>query len=100
VTDVPSIRVTVVHAWPDRQDSVTVELPAGTTAMAAVRASRLIAGSDVVELNLGRFGQVIAPDQTVDDGDRIEILRPLKHDPKALRRHLAGRGLSLGKKRS
>jgi putative ubiquitin-RnfH superfamily antitoxin RatB of RatAB toxin-antitoxin module len=52
----------------------------------------------VGELNLGRFGQVIPPDQTVDDGDRIEILRPLKHDPKALRRQLAERGLSLGKR--
>ena len=42
---------------------------------------------------------LIAPDSVVEDGDRIEIYRPLQADPKSVRRKLAREGKSMGKKR-
>ena len=83
------IRVEVVYATPGRQDLVEVELPAGATALAAVRASGLPQRHPEIDLargSFGVFGRVVAPDALLANGDRVEIYRPLAIDPKAVRR--------------
>ena len=82
-----TVAVEVVFALPERQALRRVELPAGSTAEEAVSASGLArAGA-----RLGIYGKVIAPGTVVKDGDRVEIYRPLRADPKDLRRARAAR---------
>jgi putative ubiquitin-RnfH superfamily antitoxin RatB of RatAB toxin-antitoxin module len=45
---------------------------------------------------LGVFAQPVAHDYVVNEGDRIEIYRPLTADPKEVRRQLAAAGLTMG----
>ena len=87
--DVTRLRVEIVYATPGRQECVHLEMPAGATAMAAVRASGLPERHPEIELasaKIGLFGRVVAPEATLVDGDRVEIYRPLAVDPKLARR--------------
>jgi len=46
----------------------------------------------LAELQAGIFGVTCKLDQPVKEGDRIEIYRPLVHDPKEARRQRALKG--------
>ena len=89
------IRVEVVYARPERQDLAEVDLPAGATALAAVRASGLLERHPEIDLARGKIGicgKVVAPDTLLANADRVEIYRPLAIDPKAARHaRVAGR---------
>lgn len=83
------VRVEVAAAWPDRQVVVSVELPAGSMVADAIRASGLeqrFPDLDVRADHVGIFGMLCRLEQVVGDGDRIELYRPLKLDPKEVRR--------------
>jgi uncharacterized protein len=86
-------RVEVACAFPDRQRVVTLPLPdAGLTAGQAVSASGLLDAFPELSaqpLVVGIYGEVCEPDRLLRDGDRVEIYRPLRHDPRALRRERA-----------
>lgn len=79
------LHVEVIWALPGRQRVVAVELAAGATALDAVRA----AGLQAPYAALGRFGKKIEPGTVLQDGDRVELLRPLALDPKEARRRRA-----------
>jgi putative ubiquitin-RnfH superfamily antitoxin RatB of RatAB toxin-antitoxin module len=67
---------------------VDLELAHGSSVGDAVLASGLLrhlAGLTVDGLDLGVFNRRCTPDRLVQDGDRIEIYRPLLIDPKAAR---------------
>lgn len=84
-----ALRVEVVFALPDRAVVRVVEVREGTGARAAVLASGIAAelpGVDVGIAPLGCFGRRIDDDEAVADGDRLEIYRPLRVDPKQARR--------------
>lgn len=86
------LRVEVVYALPERQWLVALSLPLSATVREAVVASGLLQrlpDIDLDELTLGVFGTVVAHDQALRDGDRVEIYRPLKIDPREARRILA-----------
>ena len=85
----PAIRVTVVSAWPHEADVRTVVLSAGATAGDALAASGV---SPVDGGGLAVFGVRIQATQMLRDGDRVEVLRPLRVDPKEARRLRAGAG--------
>jgi hypothetical protein len=79
------MRIEVVYALAREQKIVVVRLPAGARAGDALAASGLEAGC-------GRFGiggRVVNADQVLHDGDRVEILRPLRVDPREARRRRA-----------
>lgn len=78
------LRVEVVEAWPDRHRRVELELEAGATVRAALRA----AGVPVTRV-AGIHGRRVAPDERLADGDRVEIYRLLSADPKEMRRRRA-----------
>lgn len=83
------IGIEVVAAWPERQVLVKLELPTGSTVADAVRASGLAERFPELEIHddhLGIFGELCRPDRVLDDGDRVELYRPLKLDPKTIRR--------------
>mgnify|MGYP001546546560 CR=1 FL=1 len=86
------IRVEVVLAMPERQLLVELELPAGSSLLNAIEASSITDSFDGFELDLdklGIFGKKMPPEQVLQDGDRVEIYRPLLADPKESRRQRA-----------
>lgn len=88
------MRIEVVYALAEEQDLVVLELAPGALARDAVEASGLLgrhAGLDAGNLRLGIFGRPIGPEQALEDGDRVEILRPLAADPREARRRRARR---------
>jgi putative ubiquitin-RnfH superfamily antitoxin RatB of RatAB toxin-antitoxin module len=86
------IFVAVVHALQDEQYVVTLTVRPGTTAAEAVRLSGLYERCpwiDPASAQLGIHGRVIPADALLRDGDRVEIYRPLRADPKQARRRRA-----------
>ena len=98
----PDIDVEVAYALPERQLIVALRVPVGTTAIEAVQRSRIeeqFEGLDAAAGDIGIFGRKVRFDRVLDDGDRVEIYRPLLMDPKEARRQLARVGKTMGKRR-
>ncbi|AVF35663.1 RnfH family protein [Rahnella sikkimica] len=88
------IRVEVVYALPEKQYMRTVKLEEGSNVEQAVIASGLLELRQDIDLKknkLGIYSRPVKLVDTVSDGDRIEIYRPLIADPKELRRIRAER---------
>jgi hypothetical protein len=88
--------VEVAYARPDRQEIIALTVTPGTTAFDAVMASDISVIFPEIkptEADMGIFGKVIkAPrEYCLRDGDRVEIYRPLKIDPKQARLERARR---------
>ncbi len=97
------VDVEVAWATPERQIILPVTVPAGTTAGEAVRLSAIedkVEGLVAENHVIGVFGKRVKPDHVLSAGDRVEIYRPLKADPKVVRRELAALGKTMGKKKS
>lgn len=86
------IRIEVVFALPAVQRVVSLEMSAGTTLAHAVERSGLLqefaAEIDSSAMSVGVFGKIEKQPQerVLEDGDRVEIYRPLAIDPKDARR--------------
>jgi len=94
-----TIRVEVVYALPGEQALVALEVAAGTTAGEAVRRSGIPARwPDADTRCIGVFGEHVDPGRVLEDGDRVEIYRPLLADPKEARRETARRRRAGGSK--
>ena len=95
MSDDESIRVEVAYALPDRQALLSLTVPAGTTALAAAKLSKIEEQFEGLTLDegsrLGIFGHVASATQVLKDGDRVEIYRPLVADPKEVRKARAAR---------
>lgn len=90
------LRVEVVYALAGEQVLLRLELPAGSTAREAALRSGLdgqFAGLDLATAPLGIFGKALSRPQErlLEDGDRVEIYRPLLADPKEVRKQRAAR---------
>ena len=88
------IAVEVAYALPHKQSILGLHVPLGTTALEAARKSGICAQFEEIDLDnakLGIFGKVVAPTQQLSAGDRVEIYRPLKADPKEVRKARAAR---------
>lgn len=90
-----TLAVEVAYALPERQRIVQIEVTPGTTALQAVRQSAIeqeFPGLSVDETSaLGIFGQAVKASQVLENGDRVEIYRPLLIDPKEVRRARAAK---------
>lgn len=84
------MRITVVYSPGPRQVAERLlELPTGSTARHALHSSGLLNEySELAHgpLDVGVWGRSAAPGQLLEDGDRLEIYRPLRVDPKVARR--------------
>lgn len=88
----PEMRVEVVYALPERQFLRTLELNEGSTVEQAIKASGLLTLRPEIDLNfnkIGIFSRPVKLDEKLQEGDRVEIYRPLTADPKELRRQRA-----------
>lgn len=90
------IKVEVAYALPTEQVLLALELPAGSTIPAAVKASGLAARFPEIasaEARFGIFGKIEKEPATrvLQSGDRVEIYRPLQIDPKEARKARAAK---------
>lgn len=92
------VRVSIVYATPQRLFRHELELPGGATVAEAIERSAIVAEAAIPAEHLahvGIFGRAVERATILRDGDRVEIYRPLKVDPKEARRRRAeGRGKS------
>ena len=87
-------RCVVVYGTRARQYQWSVELGEEATIAEALHAARLAAEHDALNLDpalwqgapVGVFGEPRRRDTRYRDGDRIELYRPLRVDPRARRR--------------
>lgn len=84
-----TIRVEVIRGWPRRHESRALILPAGATVAEALARAAFEGEAPAA---LAVFGEVVAPERVLADGDRMELLRPLRLDPKEARRRRAVAG--------
>jgi len=90
-----TLAVEVAYALPDAQRIVALDVPVGTTALDAVKQSGIDQYFDDLQisddLTLGIFGKAIAVSHVLSAGERVEIYRPLKIDPKEVRKQRAAK---------
>lgn len=94
------INIEVVLAAADRQVLVAVEVGTGATVADVISESRMhleFPELPIGDLEVGVWGKPVARDYVVNDGDRVEIYRPLRIDPREARRQLARAGRTMGK---
>ncbi|OTA14739.1 RnfH family protein [Xenorhabdus vietnamensis] len=88
------INIEVVYALPERQYLRNVKIPQGATVEQAIIASGLLTLRDDIDLTKNKVGIYSRPTKltdTLEEGDRVEIYRPLIADPKEMRRKRAER---------
>ena len=94
--DKPGIEVEVVYALAGQQTLLRLSLPHGTTVRQAVLQSGMqlhFPDVDLLGCPLGIFGKVVSkPEECVlEEGERVEIYRPLLADPKEVRKQRAAK---------
>ena len=102
MSDTDYIDIEVTYARPDKQLILSVSVPTGTTIEEAIELSGIAQRFPEIDLgNLvtGIFGKRAKLDQVLAEGERVEIYRPLKADPREVRRQLAELGKTMGKAR-
>ncbi|WP_340611376.1 RnfH family protein [Xenorhabdus bharatensis] len=88
------INIEVIYALPERQYLRNVKLPQGATVEQAIMASGLLELRGDIDLTKNKIGIYSRPAKLADileEGDRVEIYRPLIADPKEMRRKRAER---------
>lgn len=88
----PLLAIEVVYAAPGVERSYSLQLVPGATVDDAIQASGVL--RDCAEIDLARnavgvWGRVRSRATPLNDGDRVEIYRPLIADPKDARRRRA-----------
>lgn len=84
------IKIEVAYALPEKQFLYAFEVVQGTNALQAVELSPLFKEFASLDTSsLGVFSKPVTGDYILEEGDRVEIYRPLKADPKERRRKVA-----------
>lgn len=94
------INVEVAYALPTKQSIVDVAVQEGTTVQQAIEASNILEQFSEIDLKatkVGIWSRVVKLSDTLIDGDRIEIYRPLIADPKEIRKRRAEKAKEEGR---
>ena len=86
------ITVEVVYALPEKQYLLKVSVAEGSIVEQVITASGILelrTDIDLAKNKVGIFSRPVKLTDTVNDGERVEIYRPLIADPKELRRQRA-----------
>lgn len=95
------LNIEVVYAEPHRQALVEINVPEGSTVAEAIASSGLaeqFPDVNFANAEFGVWGQHVDAARVLQDGDRVEIYRPLVMDPRDARRRLATLGRAMGQK--
>lgn len=88
------VKIEVVYALAEQQVLLSVDLPENATVQQAIEASRIAERFPQInwqQQKVGVFSQPVEMHQQLQQGDRVEIYRPLVIDPKQARRLRAKR---------
>lgn len=90
------IEVEVAYATPEKQKILSLSVRDGTSVYEAVLSSGILAEFPEIDLgntDMGVFGKVVKKpkEETLHAGDRVELYRPLKIDPKQARLNRASK---------
>jgi uncharacterized protein len=87
------LQIEVAYAEAQRQFLRRIRLPEGVTVADAIRVSEveIECHIDLAGLRVGIWSRLADPAAVLADGDRVELYRPLKIDPKEARRLRAGK---------
>lgn len=90
------MRVEVAYALPHKQQLIAIEVEEGCTVFDAAQRSgiaRHFPDLDLEQVDMGVFGRVVAKprEEQLQEGDRVEIYRPLLIDPKEVRKSRAAK---------
>ena len=94
------LNIEVAYALPERQTVLSLRVAPGTSVLAAIEASGIVQKHPEIDLALNKFGVYSRPvkgREPVQDGDRIEIYRPLIADPKEMRKKRAEKAKEEGR---
>lgn len=95
-----SLRVAVAYVGPSAQFSRSLEGHVGMVVREAIEQSGVLSVCPEIDLavnQVGVFGKLAKLDQVLEDGDRVEIYRPLIADPKEARKRRAAEGKAMRK---
>lgn len=84
-----TITVEVVYATPQQQVLLEIQVDAGSSVAEVLAASAIsdrFPQEDLTSCDVGIWGHIVARDTRVQDGDRIELYRPLVIEPREARR--------------
>jgi hypothetical protein len=90
-----TIRVAVAYALPEKQVVLELTVAADATLEAVIRASGILEQFPEIDPGknkVGVYGKLGKLTDTLHDGDRVEIYRPLIADPKEVRKKRAAQG--------
>jgi putative ubiquitin-RnfH superfamily antitoxin RatB of RatAB toxin-antitoxin module len=95
-----TLSVSLAYVGPSEAVLLSLSVPSGATLKDAIDRSEVLRRCP--EIDLGRFkvgiyGKVAPLEQPLEDGDRVEIYRPLIADPKEARKRRADEGKGLKK---
>jgi uncharacterized protein len=82
------MKIAVVYATPRRQFWMTVDLPDAAKVRDAIDRSGVLNQFPEIDLQqqkIGIFSKVVNLETALEDGDRIEIYRPITADPKKVK---------------
>lgn len=89
---VRTVKIEVAHALATAQSLLVLQVAAGTTVRQAIEQSGLLQLYPDIDLTrhaVGIFGRICGLEEALQDGDRVEIYRPLRVEPKLRRRQRA-----------
>ncbi|WP_373017915.1 RnfH family protein [Thiomicrorhabdus sp.] len=81
------MRIEVAYALPKEQYLFEQQVEEGCTVEQALKSSKLMEEFPLLDIDkVGIFGKQVTLDTVLREGDRIEVYRPLKVDPRDRRR--------------
>ena len=98
-----NISVSIVYATAEKQWLFEATVVRGTSAAELFEMANFrrdisdLAELDLSSVSLGVYAQKVDSDYLLEQGDRVEVYRSLKADPKEVRRQLAVLGKTIGK---
>ena len=95
-----NIQIEVVYGTPEQQLILVIDVPAETCVEDAIKASDIIQHFPEIDLSINKVGvwnRTCKLTDTLQNGDRIEVYRPLIADPKEVRRQRAERAKEEGR---
>ena len=87
------MKIGITYALPQRQAWFDIELPDGSTIQDAINRSGILKQFPEIDLEknkVGIYGKASKLDAVLNDGDRVEIYRPITCDPKTVPRKAKG----------
>jgi hypothetical protein len=95
-----TINIEVVFGLPHKQTLLTLKVAANSTVLHAIEASgiqKIYTEIDLNENKVGVWNRTCKPTDTLLEGDRVEIYRPMVADPKEVRKRRAEKAKEEGR---